>query len=92
MSRLIDADLLYKKMTEEYKKNYAGTGKGEDFTIAMQMVQNQPTAYDVEKVVELLKDWTAEADIVRPFDNKVITGKKVIASENAIGIVRDGGV
>ena len=30
-------------MIEEYKKYYAGTGTGYDFTIAMNMVQQQPT-------------------------------------------------
>jgi hypothetical protein len=43
MSRLIDANALYEKMIEEYKKHYACTGTGYDFTIAMNMVQQQPT-------------------------------------------------
>jgi hypothetical protein len=45
---LIDKVALYDAMTEEYKKHYAGTGKGYDFTIAMQMVQNQPTTTEAE--------------------------------------------
>lgn len=49
--RYIDADTLYKKMTREYKKHYAGTGKGHDFTIAMEMVRNHPTSYDVGTMV-----------------------------------------
>ena len=43
MSRLIDADVLYEEMTNEYRKHYAGTGTGYDFTIAMNIVQKQPT-------------------------------------------------
>lgn len=39
---MIDERKLIDEMTKEYKKYYAGTGKGEDFTIAMQMVMNQP--------------------------------------------------
>ena len=48
MAELIDKGALYDAMTEEYKKHYAGTGKGYDFTIAMQMVQNQPTVTEAE--------------------------------------------
>lgn len=48
MAELIDKCALYEQMTEEYKKHYAGTGKGYDFTIAMQMVQNQPTTTEAE--------------------------------------------
>ena len=48
MAELIDKGALYDAMTEEYKKHYAGTGKGYDFTIAMQMVQNQPTVTTTE--------------------------------------------
>ena len=47
MSRLIDADLL--------KECYAGTnaldGKA-DYMSIRKMIDNQPTAYDIEKVVE----------------------------------------
>lgn len=56
MARYIDADALIEKMTEEYKKHYAGTGKGYDFTIAMEMVRNQPTAYDVDAVIAELEE------------------------------------
>ena len=48
MAELIDKGALYDAMTEEYKKHYAGTGKGYDFTIAMQMVQNQPTTTEAD--------------------------------------------
>ena len=67
MAELIDKGALYDAMTEEYKKHYAGTGKGYDFTIAMQMVQNQPTTTEAEirakaidEFAEKIRDWQKE--------------------------------
>lgn len=80
--RLIDADTLNFEGQKYSKMQLLGI---------LNFVEKQPTAYDVEKVVELLENWTCEANIVMPFDNKVLKGRKVIASENAIGIVKEGG-
>jgi hypothetical protein len=49
---LISRSELIEIMTEEYKKHHAGDVSASGFTIAMEMVRNQPTAYDVEKVCE----------------------------------------
>ena len=57
MAELIDRNVLYEQMTDEYKKHYAGTGKGYDFTIAMQMVQNQPTVTEAEIRAKAISDF-----------------------------------
>lgn len=57
MSDLISRSALLEKMTEEYKKYYAGTGTGYDFTIAMNMVQQQPT---IEAVQVVEGEWIYE--------------------------------
>ena len=100
MARYIDADLLYSKMTEEYKKHYAGSGKGYDFTIAMQMVQNQPTAYDVEAVVAELEEMKChESGCLGvscgkcKYNESCLEGEEAfrVALDNAIEVVRKGG-
>ena len=78
MGRLIDADALI----EEAKELHV-----DDFMLVLGMVNKQPTAYDVEKVVEELEE---NQKIVFHFD-----GRKPIQSidyEKAIEIVRKGGV
>jgi hypothetical protein len=47
MAELIDKGALYEKMTDEYLTHYAGD-VASSFTIAMQMVQNQPTVTEAE--------------------------------------------
>lgn len=76
MGRLIDADLL--------KECYAGTnaldGKA-DYMSIRKMIDNQPTAYDVEKVAEeISKRDTTDGTV------KVFSGIEVL------GIIMKGGV
>lgn len=52
---LISRKALIEKLADVYRKNYAGTGKGEEFSIAIQKVCEQPNAYDVDKVIEQLE-------------------------------------
>ena len=82
---LISRSELINKMTEAYKKHYAGDVSASGFTIAMEMVRNQPTAYDVEKVIEEIED-IIEEPMLRPSD---------IVWNNAINmcleVVRNGG-
>lgn len=54
------------------------------------MISEQPTAYDVDKVVAELKDWTFNADV--SIGDGTIMNHNLIASENAIDIVKRGGV
>ena len=55
------------------------------------------TAYDVDKVVEELEEWSFEAKILVPHNNELgeyeeEVERKIIYTQNAIGIVKQGGV
>lgn len=79
--RLINADEL-KKTLLEY--NYT-TEHNQIF----RYIDEQPTAYDVNKVAEQLQEWTFNADI--KLDNSSIN-RNLIVSETAIEIVKAGGI
>ena len=56
--RLIDADVLKEKTTEVMKLLQKGLGKDADFAYrtsesVLKDIDEQPTAYDVDKVVEI---------------------------------------
>ena len=53
-------------------------------------LNNQPIAYDIDKVVEELKEWTFNADI--NVGDGTIMNHDLIVSKNAIEIVKQGGV
>lgn len=53
-------------------------------------VEELPTAYDVDKVVEQLERWKTEADILLLSEKEIIT-RNVIDSEIAIDLVKAGG-
>ena len=61
-----------------------------DISNAIYLLENQPTAYDIDKVVEKLKDWTFNADI--NIGDGTMMNHNLIVSENAIEIVKQGGV
>lgn len=50
---LISRKVLIEELADVYRNHYAGTG--EEFTIAIQKVCEQPNAYDVDKVIEQLE-------------------------------------
>lgn len=83
MGRLIDADLLKQCYTG---KNSLGTNNNNskaDYASIRKMIDNQPTAYDVDKVVEQLKECERYVyDAVSDEDNYVIS------TEQAIEIVK----
>ena len=85
MGRLIDADELLQDIRENMP-NYEVKGE------FLNYVNEQPTAYEVEKVVAELEEWTFETDVTMPFDKTIMKNQKLIASGNAIDIVRRGGV
>lgn len=99
MSDLISRKALIEEMTEEYKKHYAGTGKSEEFTIAMNIVNEQPVAYDIDKVVKRLENQREgyrirEIEMLRKgyeYDSKLYHLNQ-LCFEKAIDIVRKGGV
>lgn len=101
MGRLIDADLFsdkIRKNKEYYKK---GLGKDAEFAFVtsdsvLKTIENQPTAYDVDKVVEQLKtarDGYSTAQLMTATNDELV--KHFIAKEKAmnlaIKIVKAGG-
>lgn len=76
--RLIDADLLKKncKCTGEFEDNF----KCVSLTELAKVIDNQPTAFDVDKVIEKLEDYLFEKYCIEGDDDNI--GK----------IVKGGGV
>lgn len=85
MSRLIDADLL--------KKNCKCTGEFEDYFKCVSLselakvIDNQPTAFDADKVVEQLENI---GTLARPVG--WTKAYEIIMLKDAIEIVKEGGV
>lgn len=77
MTRLIDADLLKKscKCTGEFEDNFKRVSLSE----LAKVIDNQPTAFDVDKVVEQLEEYL--------FEKYCIEGDAKID-----GIVKGGGI
>ena len=101
--RLIDADKLTKEMSKWYWDKEKQKAAEEDaspmdlFThLAITTVQEQPTAFDVDKVVKQLKDLKAMYwfSIANTGDKKLdVTYENVgNALDGAIEIVKGGGV
>ncbi len=89
MGRLIDAG--------KFLNNLSGMLKSmEDYDAVRKVINNMPTAYDVDKVVEQLKQNTHDMEICeeqfdmnRPYFKDV--PYKMIKLEDAIKIVKAGG-
>ena len=88
--RLIDADLL--------KKNCKCTGEFEDYFKCVSLselakvIDNQPTAFDLDKVVEQLETKETRAtELKKKYISEYFKGK-ADAFEFAIKIVKEGGV
>lgn len=90
--RLIDADELvkyYKRLSNEcFSKDNHEYANLYDCVCAK--IMTQPTAYNVEKVVEELEMLSTEVKMILPFSKEAIE-TKVIASGDAIEIIRMGG-
>ena len=86
MGRLIDADALYEKLQSDSTYDL-GCMDSE----LREIIERQPTAYDVEKVVERLEEesYTEVADDMNPFGDIPV---KVVSLKDAIEIVKKGGV
>lgn len=85
MGRLIDADVL---------KNIIGSEKNDNDEMCRiciestkEIIDAQPTAYDPDKVVEQLKSVSYER-----YGNDGMGGERVINLDDAIEIVKGGGV
>ena len=85
--RLIDADLLLPQIGNRYdeKKDIVPDNLAEGFVQMEKLIKEQPTAYDVDKVVEQLEELRKECeDPLQEYDPNYFIDK-------AIEIVKGGG-
>lgn len=80
--RLIDADALKKDLKSVTLSN----GTLVNTNAVLYLLEEYPTAYDVDKVVEQLKDVSYER-----FGYAGMGGENVVNLDDAIEIIRDGG-
>ena len=90
--RLIDADTLIKDLSYLYTKNHIPVdmrAKG-----VLTTIMEQPTAYDIDKVVEELEKNASRytKKYVTPYGNNGYKDTKAISIRKAIEIVKKGGV
>lgn len=99
MSRLIDADKLIDSMDDRYKEkvNNVPDNLAEGFMQMEKLIKEQPTAFDVDKVVEQLEEeafdmWICEEqfDMNSPYFKDVLY--KVVKLCEAIDVVKAGGL
>lgn len=94
--RLIDATIQPTFLTDyilERKSTFIRVlEKGDNdflFGLLMDYFDEQPAAYDVDKVVEQLEEWTFNADV--NIGDGTMMNHNLIASKNAIDIAKAGG-
>lgn len=92
--RLIDADKFIEYLGLD-AENSREDNLGE--IVTLEDFDRQPTAYDVDKVVEQLEQWSFEAKILIPTNNELgeyeeEVEREVICTKNAIEIAKGGGV
>ena len=88
MSRLIDADKLIEEIKQEIDMRYMYSPKG-----FINVINNQPTAFNVDKVVEQLEKSHFHTDAT--FDDDGCCNddsEEVVNLNEAIEIIRGGGV
>lgn len=91
MARLIDAEKL------NFHCNYNGDCSGDvshckecdNYVLDYKDIQEQPTAYDVDKVVKEINEWTFNANI--DVGDGTIMNHNLIVRDTAINIVKAGG-
>ena len=81
--RLIDADTLIEDIS---KRNYISKALSEIFET---IIDERPTAYDVDKVVKEINEWTFNANIV--VGDGTVMNHNLIVRDTAIEIVKAGG-
>lgn len=86
--RLIDADELGDFITR-HEDDFLYALKHKDRGLLETMIALFPTAYNVDRVVEQLEEWTFNADV--NLGDGTVKNSDLIASENAIEIVKAGG-
>lgn len=90
--RLIDADKLLELIKDQKEREIGAYAKGINagLNIVKSIINDEtqtPTAYDVDKVVEQLKDVSYER-----FGYAGMGGENVVNLEDAIEIVKAGGI
>lgn len=86
MGRLIDADVLIKEIRQHMVKI---NSLFEEEKTVVEIIEEQPTAYDVEKVAAELESKKSIIQIVDTETNQFIN---LISLDKAIDIVKRGGV
>lgn len=88
--RLIDADLLLPQIGNRYdeKKDIVPDNHAEGFVQMEKLIKEQPTAYDVDKVVEQLEN---ERKFWENAYDSNLGKEKARSYEHAIEIVKGGG-
>lgn len=88
--RLIDADLLLSQIGNRYdeKKDIVPDNLAEGFVQMEKLIKEQPTAYDVDKVVEQLEN---ERKFWENAYDSNLGKEKARSYEHAIEIVKGGG-
>ena len=91
--RLIDADALIEAM-KKTESEYENAMTCPSWWSAFNVISEQPTAYDIDKVVEELKKNASRytKKYVTPYGNNGYRDTKAISIHKAIEIVKQGGV
>lgn len=104
MSRLIDADKLMKNIIGICKCQPSLEGRQKETVYIKDVIENQPTAYDVDKVVgelEVLREKAQkrreELIGINSYHNVILRDNeyergRVYAFDDAIEVVKDGGI
>lgn len=87
MMRLIDADTLIKNLSYLYTKNHIPVDMRAKEILTT--IMEQPTAYDVDKVVKEINEWTFNANI--DVGGGKVMNHNLIVRDIAIEIVKAGG-
>lgn len=89
MGRLIDADVVKQELYQQWFMDILLTQTRSDnmFYALSQKIDEIPTAYDPDKVVEQLDEVAFER-----YGNDGMGGERVVNLDDVIGIVRGGGV
>lgn len=85
--RLIDADTLIKDLSYLYTKNHIPVDMRAKEILTT--IMEQPTAYDVDKVVKEINEWTFNANI--DVGGGKVMNHNLIVRDIAIEIVKAGG-
>lgn len=87
--RLIDADKIKQSVTNELLKAELNSPVYYTLECVIADIDNQPTAYDVDKVVERLEE---ERNQMYRADGSLMGARTNISIDKAIEIIKSGGI